>query len=455
MKRRNQLRGRLGGLSGNALLMPVVAVLAVLHVLIIVVIVDINASSASLSSIMQNAGAYTMEATSLQAGSSILSETASTYVLMPTAENGEVNVGPLIAYANELKVDRRGAQVLARFRDYDVNEAAVTRLAEAAECAESMMESQLHAIALMNAVYPVPGVPPLNTIPMPELTAEEQAMTDAQKEAAARVLVLGSVYSLNKQAVSQNVAACVEALQAESGARAGRASARIGRLRSLLWGITLTIIAILAITFSTLYVQVFRPLGRFVRLITANARLDEGKGLHEVRRVASAYNDVLRRRDALDEILRSAAETDALTNLPNRYRFEQYLLESGDSGYSVAVVLFDINYLKQTNDTEGHSAGDKLIRRAAECISSCFGESDDCSCFRFGGDEFAAVMKNCTPDAIRRRIDRFREVEKESDVSVALGYAFAEEIGETMVRQLLDEADRQMYAQKKRIHEEE
>ena len=455
MKRVMRLQKRVGGLSGNALMIPIVVVLAVLHVLIIAIILRINTSSASLSLIMQSAGQYTMDATSLQAGSSILSETASTYVLMPTAENGEVNVGPLIAYANELKVDRRGDQVLERFRGYDVSDEAVDRLSEAAESAGLMLESQLHAIALTSAVYPLPDVAPLNGIPLPELTEAEQAMDDAVKVAAARVLVLGSVYSLNKQAVSQNVAACVEIMQADSARQAAAASARIGKLRSLLWTITLTIIAILTIAFGTLYAQVFLPLGRFVRLITANAKLDEGKGLREVRKVASAYNDVLSRRDALDQILRSAAETDALTNLPNRYRFEQYLLESGDSGYSVAVLLFDINYLKHTNDTQGHSAGDKLIRRAAECISSCFGESENCSCFRFGGDEFAAVLKNYTPEAIQQKIRQFEEAERENDVSIALGCAFAEEIGDTTVRQLLDEADRQMYAQKKRVHEED
>ena len=74
------------------------------------------------------------------------------------------------------------------------------------------------------------------------------------------------------------------------------------------------------------------------------------------------------RRAGLESILRTAAETDALTGLPNRYGFEQYLLESGQSGYAMAVFLFDINYLKTTNDTKGHAAGDDLIRSAAECI---------------------------------------------------------------------------------------
>ena len=148
--------------------------------------------------------------------------------------------------------------------------------------------------------------------------------------------------------------------------------------------------------------------------------------------------------------MRSAAETDALTNMPNRYRFEQYILEAGDRDHSLAVLLFDVNYLKKTNDTMGHLAGDKLIRTAAECISSCFGEN----CFRFGGDEFAAVVEDCTPEAIDRMVERFKEKEKARNVSISLGYAYAEEIGETTFRRLLDEADKNMYANKEQMHKE-
>ena len=194
-----------------------------------------------------------------------------------------------------------------------------------------------------------------------------------------------------------------------------------------------------------------RPLDRFVRLIPDDRLLDEKHGFQEVRLVAAAYNGVLKRRDALDAILRSAAETDALTNLPNRYRFEQYLLEAEESGHSTAVMLFDINYLKRTNDSEGHLAGDQLIRSAAECISTCFGEN----CFRFGGDEFAAIINDCTPETIAQMVSRFESIEKEQNVSISVGYAYVADIGSTTYKELLDEADRNMYEQKKETHRQD
>ncbi|MBQ8111322.1 MAG: GGDEF domain-containing protein [Clostridia bacterium] len=441
-------KNKVGGISANAMMTPIVIALAILHAMIIVVIMLINRSSGELSMLMQRSGAYTQDATSLLAGSSLLSETASGYVLMPVLESGEVNVGPLFSYAEELDEERRGGQVVARFEEYDVEPGVIAYLKTAAESADQMLQAQLHAIALMRQVYPLPPAPQLEAIPAVELSGDELAMSDAQKEAAAKALLLGQAYSVSKHTVSENVNSGVELLQANYQRRVGQAVQRVSLFRTLLWIVTVSIMAILVFLFVTLLRQLFLPLNGFVQLINSNEMLDERKGLREVRLVAAAYNDLRKRRDAVDAILKSAAETDALTNLPNRYRFEQYLLESEESGYSMAVLLFDINFLKVTNDNQGHLAGDELIRSAAECISSCFGPD----CFRFGGDEFAAVLKNCAPRDINDRVKRFDEAQKRENVSISLGCAYAPEIGETTFKQLLEEADRNMYIQKRKAH---
>lgn len=438
-----------GSVSVHTVVPPIIIVLSLLHILIIVTIMMINTSSSQLSKIMQDSADYMNDATGLLAGSSLMSETSINFVLMPITETGEVNVFPLAAYSNELKLPRRGNQVMERFQTYDVSQEALNLLSTAADSATKLMDAQLHAMALVNAVHPLPDVDFLNSIPLPALTEEQQAMTDEEKMAAAKMFVMGSVYSLNKQSVSTNVTGCVELLRANSSVKAAQSARTVQRLRTILWIATVTIMLILIGTFIVLYTQMIYPLADFVKLISANQTLDERKGLREVRLLAIAYNSLVKRRDALDSILRSAAETDALTNLPNRYRFEQYMLESGESGYSVAVLLFDINYLKKTNDTQGHLMGDKLIRTAAECISSCFGED----CFRFGGDEFAAVVKNCEPEKIDRMIQKFRETEKQYNVSISLGCAYTDEIGKTTVKKLLDEADKKMYEHKKEAHE--
>lgn len=443
---------KIGGISANKLVIPIILILSILHIIIIISILKINRHSTQLSVTMQNSGKYTQEATSILGGSSLLSETASHYVLMPLTEGGDVNVSPLIAYAEELTRPRRGSQVLERFRNYDVEDDVMKLVEKAADSAEFMLNNQIHAISLIRTIHPFPEEGLLASIPKAELTEEELKMTDAEKLAEAKMLVLGSEYGQNKQAVSKNVSECTERLQQLAGMRSAEAGRRIMMYRILLWTVTALVIAILIYTFLSLYRHMMIPLNCFVKLITEGSLLDEDRGFREVRMVAHAYNDVLKRRDALDGILRSAAETDALTNLQNRYSFERYRMDLEDRGGAVAVLLFDINYLKKTNDTQGHAAGDRLIREAADCIAACFGDEGAGNCFRFGGDEFAAVVKNCTREKIRLMIDRFTEMEKEHGVSVSMGYAYTDDIGKKSFKQLLDEADRKMYVYKRRMH---
>ena len=69
-------------------------------------------------------------------------------------------------------------------------------------------------------------------------------------------------------------------------------------------------------------------------------------------------------------------------------------------------------------------------------------------------DEFAAIVKGCTQDTLRGMIHRFEELEKKEGVSISLGYAYTDDIAKTTVQNLLDEADKYMYAQKKIVHEQ-
>ncbi|MBQ4513692.1 MAG: GGDEF domain-containing protein [Anaerolineaceae bacterium] len=436
--------------AANKMIIPVIIVLAVLHVVIIGLIIAINQTSSVLASIQRNAGTYSQDVSTFMSGASQLSETSSTFIMMPLNDSGEFNAMPLGVYTQEFIQDHRGDDLLERFRTYDVSAPVVGLLSEAADSANFMLNNQLHAIALIASAYSLPKVGPLEQLPLPELTAEELAMPKAAKEGMARMMVFGSDYSLNKRNVAEKVSQAVGIIQGTSAEKTAEASVRIEKLRASLWVVTASVIVILIITFTMLYRWILNPLGKFAKQIPTGDFLDETEGFSEVTLIASAYNDVLKRRNALDTILRNAAETDALTNLPNRYSFEQYLLESSDKNIPMAVFLFDVNFLKKTNDTQGHLAGDKLLCNAAECISDCFGDK----CFRFGGDEFAAIVDNCTPGALQQMTQKFERMEAERNVSISYGYAYTDLLGKTSVKALLDEADRKMYEQKRQTHNE-
>ena len=94
------------------------------------------------------------------------------------------------------------------------------------------------------------------------------------------------------------------------------------------------------------------------------------------------------------------AHFDALTDLPNRFQFQQRLsseLQRGDG--QLALLFADLDEFKSINDTLGHTAGDLMLKRVAERLRDCV--QDDEIVARLGGDEFAILM----PQAERARVD--------------------------------------------------
>ncbi|MFN3636318.1 MAG: diguanylate cyclase domain-containing protein, partial [Rhizobium rhizophilum] len=86
---------------------------------------------------------------------------------------------------------------------------------------------------------------------------------------------------------------------------------------------------------------------------------------------------------------RRMADTDGLTGLPNRSRFNEVIAEVSRREPDWALMLVDLDNLKMVNDTFGHGAGDDLIRIVAERMKQ---EAAPGMAFRLGGDEFAVLV---------------------------------------------------------------
>lgn len=104
----------------------------------------------------------------------------------------------------------------------------------------------------------------------------------------------------------------------------------------------------------------------------------------------------MRTRKKLEDSIKHMANHDMLTNLPNRAllmdRLGQALARANRNHTRVAVLFLDLNNFKPINDTLGHLVGDKILRKIAERMLSCFRESDTVA--RYGGDEFVIVMSD-------------------------------------------------------------
>ncbi|MEH3147587.1 MAG: GGDEF domain-containing protein [Methylobacterium frigidaeris] len=89
------------------------------------------------------------------------------------------------------------------------------------------------------------------------------------------------------------------------------------------------------------------------------------------------------------------SRTDALTELPNRRHLSEILDDWLAGPRPVALLLVDIDYFKPYNDALGHPAGDDCLRRVARVFSAA-GGTEDLFCARFGGEEFAFVVRGAT-----------------------------------------------------------
>ena len=86
------------------------------------------------------------------------------------------------------------------------------------------------------------------------------------------------------------------------------------------------------------------------------------------------------------------AYQDPLTGLANRRRLDEYLRDLRDSPGELALLVCDLDGLKEVNDREGHTAGDALLRGVAGVLSDVASAFPASLVARLGGDEFCIVL---------------------------------------------------------------
>ena len=157
--------------------------------------------------------------------------------------------------------------------------------------------------------------------------------------------------------------------------------------------------------------------------------------------------------------LEQNAYRDTLTGLRNSTAYSEYVrtLDAGIQAGSAdfAILMADINNLKQVNDTCGHEKGNEYLKNAATLLCSVFGHEN---VFRVGGDEFAVVLEGeerYGAEVLRRwfsdAVERRRSDENLPPwrrISAAIGLAVYEPGRDTCAEDVLKRADAGMYENK-------
>jgi len=165
---------------------------------------------------------------------------------------------------------------------------------------------------------------------------------------------------------------------------------------------------------------------------------------------------------ALNEELAALSMTDELTKLNNRRSFLDYFnmiwKQSRRLQLPVNVLMLDVDYFKKYNDSMGHLQGDRALIAIAQCMKNQIKRDTDFVA-RFGGEEFVCILpyiekkdaENFAKELVQR-VENMKIYHPMSEISkyvtISAGMASAVPGEQNSQTQLLDEADKALYAAK-------
>lgn len=185
----------------------------------------------------------------------------------------------------------------------------------------------------------------------------------------------------------------------------------------------------------------------------------QGLTLHEnlrlVQELRESHSEATEARDRAAQ----EARTDALTGLPNRRQFHEYLMPTlafhrrGD--HPMALLFIDIDHFKKVNDTHGHAIGDLVLRQVAQRLRHVIRDGDVVA--RIGGEEFIVLLPNTGCEAVHEIAERVRSTiggrpieingDDELVLTVSIGVAVFPDDADSC-ESLLEIADQALYSAK-------
>ena len=321
-------------------------------------------------------------ASDMESASDYLSDRVRCFVV-----TGEVDY--LKDFYEEIETTRRrdrAVETLENLMGYQDN-GALANLNTALGLSNELVDVENKAMRLVveGGTYNPEDIP--ETVRNVELTDEEKALTPSQLKERAQTMVFDNNYIHYKDRIRENVGKCTESLIKTSSQELDNSSTRLAMFVNIQTAMTVVFLLIVLAIVMIITGMIRKPLTTMVEKMRAQEEIVP-TGVEELRFVTRTYNQILQDNQEAREKLKHEASHDALTGLFNRGAYD-LLMQSTDTAH-MALILIDVDYFKEVNDTYGHAVGDRVLKRVADILRQSF-RSVDILC-RIGGDEFVVVM---------------------------------------------------------------
>lgn len=176
--------------------------------------------------------------------------------------------------------------------------------------------------------------------------------------------------------------------------------------------------------------------------------------------MADRFNQMIEYRIEAEKLIEYQATHDLMTGLPNRNAYQRHieslLLSRLPRQGHIVMLFIDLDRFKAINDTLDYESGDKLLKLIAARIVKAVG--DEGRVFRFGGDEFIALLENVnhlhrmlmmTDDILAAIAEQIVMNERMFYITASIGMSIKSELTPDIGEQLVKESDIAMYVAKK------
>lgn len=164
--------------------------------------------------------------------------------------------------------------------------------------------------------------------------------------------------------------------------------------------------------------------------------------------VLSFYDQVIIKEIRNGEKLKIIAETDVLTSLYNRQKFEDIVTNHIQKDGSYCFAIIDIDHFKWINDRYGHAIGDKVLIKFSELFKEYFKNGE--FLFRWGGEEFTIISTSSISfEDFRTQLNDFRKIIANTDfgtsqlLTISIGFACSSQY--PSIDRVLVGADKALY----------